>query len=84
VIVEPDVEPVSEESVVEEPVREEERDDNDDQVEELAENEAKVVNVVLVVNIFGEKLEKEIMTTNIRQESNNNFRLCHFRSENPF
>ncbi len=83
-IVEPDVEPVSEESVVEEPVREEERDDNDDQVEELAENEAKVVNVVLVVNIFGEKLEKEIMTTNIRQESNNNFRLCHFRSENPF
>jgi hypothetical protein len=43
--------------VVEEPVREEERDDDDDQVEELAEYEAKVVDVVLVVNIFGEKLE---------------------------
>jgi hypothetical protein len=57
VIVEPDVESVSEESVVEEPVREEERDYDDDQVEELAEDEAKVVDVVLVVNIFGEKLE---------------------------
>ena len=56
-IVEPDVEPVSEESVVEEPVREEERDDDDDQVEELAEYEAKVVDVVLVVNVFGEKLK---------------------------
>ena len=56
-IVEPDVEPVSEKSVVEEPVREEERYDDDDQVEELAEDEAKVVDVVLVVNVFGEKLK---------------------------
>ena len=59
-VVQPDVESVAEESVVEEFVGEEERGDDDDEVEELAEDEAEVVDVVLVVDVVGEKLEKEM------------------------
>ena len=46
--------------MVEEFVGEEERGDDDDEVEELAEDEAEVVDVVLVVDVVGEKLEKEM------------------------
>jgi hypothetical protein len=35
----------------------EERNENNHQVEEFAENEAEVVDVVLVVNVVGEKLK---------------------------
>ena len=59
-VVQPDVESVADEYVVEEFVGEEERGDDDDEVEELAEDEAEVVDVVLVVDVVGEKLEKEI------------------------
>ena len=47
---------VAEEPVVEEPVGQEERDEDNDQVQELTEDETEVVDVVLVVDVVGEKL----------------------------
>ena len=47
---------VVKEPVVEEPVGQEERDEDNDQVQELTEDETEVVDVVLVVDVVGEKL----------------------------
>lgn len=45
--------------MIEEPVGHEEGDENDYQVEEFAEDEPEVVDVVLVVNVVGEKLKQK-------------------------
>ena len=55
-VVHPDVKSVVKEPVVEEPVGQEERDEDNDQVQELTEDETEVVDVVLVVDVVGEKL----------------------------
>ena len=52
----PHLEAVAQPSVGEEPVGGEEAQDRDDQVEELAEDEAEVVDVVLVVDVMSEEL----------------------------
>ena len=56
-VVHPDVKSVVKEPVVEEPVGQEERDEDNDQVQELTEDETEVVDVVLVVDVVGEKLK---------------------------
>lgn len=58
-VIEPNVKAVTEESVIEEPVGHEEGDENDYQVEEFAEDEPEVVDVVLVVYVVGEKLKQK-------------------------
>ena len=54
----PDLESVAEPAVGQESVGGEEADHGDHQVEELAEDEAKVVDVVLVVDVVTEELQR--------------------------
>ena len=58
-VVVPDVESVSEKSPVEEDVGEEEDGDDDDQVQELAQDEAPEVNAKPAVYVFREVLKKD-------------------------
>ena len=51
------LEAVGEEAVVEEGVRQEEAEDGHEEVQRLAEDEAVVVDVVLVVDVRAEELE---------------------------
>ena len=54
----PDLEAVTEPAVGQEAVGGEEADNGDHQVEELAEDEPKVVDVVLVVDVVTEELQR--------------------------
>jgi hypothetical protein len=55
----PDPESVAQEAIVQEPVRDEQGGGYHKQVEELAEDESKVVDVVLVVDVGTKELERE-------------------------
>ena len=60
----PHLEAVAEPSVGQESVCGEETEDGDDEVEELAEDEPEVVDVVLVVDVVSEELQKHHGLTN--------------------
>lgn len=55
----PDSESVAQEPVVQKPIRDEQRRHDNHEVQKLTEDEAVVIDVVFVVNIGTEELQKE-------------------------